>query len=131
MMAFDAPTRQECVARRTVTNTPAQALALLNDPQFVEAARVMAARVMDLPEEERLENLFQRVLQRSPSVQEAEEITKVYQAMRAQFSEDPKQAEDLLKIGQAPQSTHPKIDLAAWTATCRVMLNLHEFLTRS
>jgi hypothetical protein len=129
MMALDAPTRQECTARRPVTNTPAQALALLNDPQFVEAARGLASRVINAPEP--IEQLFQLVLQRSPATDEKSEVKKLYDKMLANFTVAPEEAKTLLQIGQSPQGDHDPVQHAAWTATARVILNLHEFLTRN
>lgn len=129
LLALDAPTRQECTARRPVTNTPAQALALLNDPQFVEAARALAGRV--ITEAEPIDKLFQHVLQRQPTSEEKREIEKLHQEMLAVFTNSPGDAESLLKTGQAPAGKHDPIQHAAWTATARVILNLHEFLTRS
>jgi hypothetical protein len=128
-MALDAPTRQECSARRTVTNTPAQALALLNDPQFVEAARNLAARVIDQPDP--IETLFHLALQRSPSPEEKTEIRKLQAKLLTNFKEDPKSAKALLAVGQSPPGEHDPIEHAAWTATARIILNLHEFLTRN
>lgn len=129
MLALDAPTRQECTAKRTITNTPAQALALLNDPQFVEAARGLAARAMD--QTDPAEQLFQLSLQRSPTSGEKAEIEKLHAQMVARFKAHPGEAKSLLTIGQSPAGDHDPIQHAAWTATARIILNLHEFLTRS
>ncbi len=129
MLALDAPTRQECTARRAITNTPAQALALLNDPQFVEAARGLANRVIDTPEP--IDHLFQLVLQRSPSINEKSEIKELHKEMVANFTQAPEEAKALLQIGQSPQGDHDPIQHASWTAAARVILNLHEFLTRN
>ena len=132
MLALDAPTRQECTAQRIISNTPAQALALLNDPQFVEAARVLAARLMDeAHDEKRMDHLFQLTLQRAPNHEEKAELRALYQQLLARFTEHPDEADALLKIGQFPPASHPPIEHAAWTATARVVLNLHEFITRS
>ncbi len=128
MLAFDAPTRQECTARRVTTNTPGQALALLNDPQFVEAARVLASRVINEPEP--IDKLFKLALQRLPTSREKSEITKLHQQLLSNFNKTPDDAAALLKIGQSPAGDHDPIQHAAWTATARVVLNLHEFLTR-
>ncbi|MGB1128803.1 MAG: PSD1 and planctomycete cytochrome C domain-containing protein [Haloferula sp.] len=132
MLAFDAPTRQECTASRNITNTPAQALALLNDPQFVEAARVLAARVIEQAEEgERIDRLFEFTLQREPTEEERRIVTKLHQQMLERYRDKPDEAEALLRVGQA---SNPELapDLhAAWTTTARVVLNLHEFITRS
>ncbi len=131
MLAFDAPTRQECVPGRTVTNTPAQALALLNDPQFVEAARNLASRILtESDEQNRIETLYKIVLQRLPSDEEKNILQSAYTAAIQRFSDHPKEAQDLLSIGLSPRSDLDPIEHAAWTATCRILLNLHEFITR-
>ena len=115
--------------RRPITNTPAQALALLNDPQFVEAARGLAARVID--REKPIANLFHFALQRDPSKEETQELEALYKKLLAEFRVNPDAAKSLLAIGQSTYGDHDPINHAAWTATARIVLNLHEFLTRS
>lgn len=129
LLALDAPTRQECTAQRPITNTPAQALALLNDPQFVEAARGLAVRI--LGRESPIERLFQLALQREPSPEESAEIARLHQTLLTEFKANPEAAKSLLTVGQSPPGSHDPIAHAAWTATARIVLNLHEFLTRS
>ncbi len=144
MLAFDAPTRQECTARRSVTNTPGQALALLNDPTFVEASRALAQRVLmstdtssdntstDNADEMRLRKLFEYALQREPTAEEVAELTLQLSTWQQHYDNHLQQANEVLKIGQAPaDSSLSPPQFAAWTAVCRVVLNLHEFLTRS
>ena len=130
MLALDAPTRQECSARRTITNTPAQALALLNDPQFVEAARLLAARALQA-DGDPIDNLFNFVLQRAPDTTEKKALKELVEKMTTRFTENPEEATQLLKIGQDPTRLDDTIQHATWTATARIILNLHEFLTRS
>ena len=130
MLALDAPTRQECSARRTITNTPAQSLALLNDPQFVEAARLLAARALQA-DGDPIDNLFNFVLQRAPDTTEKKALKELVEKMTTRFTENPEEATQLLKIGQDPTRLDDTIQHATWTATARVILNLHEFLTRS
>ncbi|MGJ8695988.1 MAG: PSD1 and planctomycete cytochrome C domain-containing protein [Verrucomicrobiaceae bacterium] len=129
MLALDAPTRQECTAKRPITNTPAQALALLNDPQFTEAARLLAARLITHPSP--IDHLYLLTLQRPPSPEEKTEVRSLYEKMLTRFTKHPTEATALLTIGQQPppKENHPQ--QAAWTAVSRVILNLHEFLTRS
>ncbi len=129
LLALDAPTRQECTSRRAITNTPAQALALLNDPQFVEAARGLAARIID--KEYPIAHLFHLALQRDPSTAEAAEIEALHKKLLSEFKANPGAAKSLLTVGQSPPGTHDSMNHAAWTATARIVLNLHEFLTRS
>lgn len=135
MLAFDAPTRQECTAKRNITNTPGQALALLNDPIFVEAARVMAMRIcepVEINDEARIQAAFSLALQRSASEDEVRILTDLLADQREHYQAVPDQALQLVSIGQTvvpPPTQAPEI--AAWTTVTRAILNLHEFLNRS
>ncbi len=135
MLAFDAPTRQECTAQRNITNTPGQALALLNDPIFVEAARVFATQLVGdtaITDNERIENAFQLALQRSPSIDETTVLIELLTRQRTHYLEHPSDAMSLVSIGQAlPPRADIAPEVAAWTAVARAILNLHEFLNRS
>jgi hypothetical protein len=133
MLTFDAPTRQECTAERNVTNTAGQALALLNDPIFVEAARVLAARVSggsELSDEAQLQNMFSLALQRQASGDEILVLQKLLKSQREFYTANPDEAKKLVSIGQSKLSSNP-VETAAWTAVSRAVLNLHEFLNRS
>jgi hypothetical protein len=134
MLAFDAPPRQECTAKRNITNTPGQALALLNDPIFVEAARVLATRVQDANEADdpaRIRNAFHLALQRKPSAAELDVLSKLLTTARDSYRNDPDAARELLAIGQSPAPPpHTAPEVAAWTTVTRAILNLHEFLNR-
>lgn len=130
---FDAPARDECAAARTVSNTPQQALTLLNDPTFVEAARVLAARVIGSAgnDEARLRAAFQLALGREPKPQERTGLTAVLTAQRAYYREHKDDAKKLLKIGLTPAPANlDAAEIAAWTQVTRVVLNLQEFITR-
>ncbi len=135
MLAFDAPTRQECTAQRNITNTPGQALALLNDPIFVEAARVFAMQLAvdsSASDGERIEKAFQLALQRSPSIDETNLLVELLTRQRAHYGEHPSDALSLVSIGQtSPVQADIAPEVAAWTAVTRAILNLHEFLNRS
>ncbi len=132
MLALDAPTRQECTTRRAVTNTPAQALALLNDPIFVEASRALAERLLrETTEENRIEHLYQLTLQRDPSDIEKTEVQNLHQELLTRFQQHPEEAKKLCPSQRSSRSETETVQLAAWTGTCRILLNLHEFLTRS
>jgi hypothetical protein len=130
---FDAPSREECTAYRIVSNTPQQALTLLNDPTFVEAARVLAASLFatdGLSDEQRLERLFQKALARPMKPREKESLTRFIAAQRAHYRADPDEAKQLLEVGIAPRPRRPDaVELAAWTQVCRVVLNLQETIT--
>jgi hypothetical protein len=134
---FDAPAREECTATRVVSNTPQQALTLLNDATFVEAARVFAARILKLARRsdgERMEAAFQVALGRSPRSAERASLRTFLAAQRSHYAGAREEATALLKVGLAPgpkpsDSIDP-VELAAWTQVGRVILNLHEGLTR-
>ena len=131
---FDAPGREECTAIRTVSNTPQQALTLLNDPSFVEASRVFAAKLLAAPgsdDRARIDLAFAIALARPPKPREVESLTTFLAEQRKYYEAHPKDAEKLLKVGIAPPpSTGSKSELAAWTMVGRVILNLHETITR-
>ncbi|MBL9188538.1 MAG: PSD1 domain-containing protein [Opitutaceae bacterium] len=129
---FDAPSRDECAAARTVSNTPQQALTLLNDPTFVEAARHLAARAIEAgaTDAARLHEAFQRALGRTPRAAERDSLLKLLAAQRGYYRANPEDAKKLLRIGlSAPPGGDP-VEHAAWTQVARVIVNLHEFITR-
>jgi hypothetical protein len=131
---FDAPSREDCTASRNVANTPQQALTLLNDPQFVEAARVFAGHLLAAPagsDGARLEQAFQQALGRPVKPKEKASLLAFLTAARAEYAARPDDAAKLRKIGQAPAAaTADDVELAAWTSVCRVILNLNETITR-
>jgi len=135
LLAFDAPSREECVAERNRSNIPQQALVLLNDPTYVEAARSFAARVLSEcngDTSQRITWAFEQALQRKPSTEELQTLTSLHDKQFADYQKDAASAEALLKTGAAavPASLN-KSELAAWTHVTRVLLNLHETITRS
>jgi hypothetical protein len=134
LLAFDAPTREECCAERNRSNIPQQALVLLNDPSYVEAARAFAARVLKEESEPaaRLERAWQHALQRSPNPSEASRMTSLIDERYQFYQQDLAAATKLLQVGQASvDESLDKAELAAWTHACRVLLNLHETITRN
>jgi hypothetical protein len=134
LLAFDAPSREECAAERSRSNIPQQALVLLNDPTYVEAARSLAARVLHEcsgAPEERLVRVWQLALQRNPREEEVKTMLELLDLHRNVYRADPKAMEELLKIGFKPAPADmDKVELAAWTHVARVLLNLHETITR-
>lgn len=134
LMAFDAPSREECTVNRPRSNTPLQSLVLLNDPIYVEAARKLAERVMhagDSPEE-RLHAAFQFALQRDPTTDESALLLQLYDKHLAKYESQPELAAQLSKNGAAPMDESvSREELAAWTSLSRVLLALHETITRS
>ncbi len=135
LLAFDAPTREECTVERPRSNTPLQALVLLNDPTYVEAARVFAGRIMangGADTQARLHWAYRQSLSREPTAQELGLLSDLLEKHRSEYAADPSAAEQLLGIGETP---NPKgldhAELAAWTSVVRVLLNLHETITRT
>jgi len=134
LLAFDAPTREECTATRMRSNTPKAALVLLNDPTFVEAARKLAERAIQDggdSDDDRLAFLWKRTLSRGPDATELLLAKGLLDRRRADYATNPQAAADLLAVGVAPRAEGlDDRDLAAWTATARAVLNLHEAIAR-
>ncbi len=134
LMAFDAPSREECAAERAVSNTPLQSLVLLNDPSYVEAARAFAARILRSGEKDaaaRVDFAFQQAFSRQADAAERDVLLGLLDSQRKSFSEDPARAGKLLKTGISPVPAGlDKVELAAWTSVARALFNKHEFLMR-
>ena len=134
LLAFDAPTREECTAERVVSNTPQQALVLLNDPNFVEAARVFSERIQregGAGFTSRLAFAFRTALQREPAPRETKVFQRLFQLHHGLYREDPAAARALVSTGEWPVAEKlPLAAHAAWTSVARVILNLHEILVR-
>ncbi|MCC6793724.1 MAG: DUF1553 domain-containing protein [Candidatus Hydrogenedentes bacterium] len=135
MLAFDAPTREECTAERVISNTPLQALALLNDPSYVEASRVFAEHIMKdggATPESRIQFAFRRALSRNASADEIAVLTALCKKHYDEFSKEPDMAKQAISVGQAPVPAEVNVaELAAWTSVARTILNLHETITRT
>ena len=135
MLAFDAPSREECAAERTRSNIPQQALVLLNDPTYVESARAFAARIVKESTGDanaRLTWAWKQALGRAPQPDELATARALFDKHLAQYKADAPAAESLLKVGLAPlPPAAGHAELAAWTSVARVILNLHETITRS
>jgi hypothetical protein len=134
MMLFDAPTREYCVVRRPRTNTPLQALDLMNDPQYVEASRAFAQRMLiegGKSVGERIAYGFRLATTRRPRADEIKVLQDVLNQQLAEFSKEKSAAEKLLKVGsfQAKESLD-QIELAAWTTIASMILNLDETVTK-
>lgn len=133
LLAFDACTREESTAQRARSNTPLQSLALLNDPTYVEACRVLAVRAVDAggSEAARLAFVFRSLLQRAPSGPESRMLLDLYRGHLDQYRADRKAAEALMHVGLAPLPAETRLaETAAWASVARVVLNLHETITR-
>jgi hypothetical protein len=133
---FDAPSREECTAFRPQSNTPQQALTLLNDPTFVEAARVFAARLLNIPttsdsDTQRLDSAFHLALARPVDDAEKSGLLSLLASQRAYYQANPGEASKLMTSGLKPVDKNlDTTELAAWTSVARVILNLHETITR-
>jgi hypothetical protein len=133
MLAFDAPNREEACTDRTRSNIPQQALVMLNDPTYVEAARAFAVRVLAEKgdDDQRITWAWRRALQRAPDQTELQTLRKVVTDRRTAYQKDPAAAAELLKVGLTPPPVGvDPMELAAWSHVTRVLLNLHETLTR-
>jgi hypothetical protein len=135
MKAMDAPSREECTAKRPRSNTPTAALVLLNDPTFVEASRAFAARIIrEEPGDfsSRLDRAFQLALSRDPEEEEERLLRNLYEKTRDEYASAPEKVAPLLKVGIAPAPEGiPPVELASWTAVSRALLNLNEAITRN
>jgi hypothetical protein len=131
---LDAPNREECTAARPRTNTPLQALVTLNDPSFVEAARVFGEKTMtqgppDL--DGRLNFAFRSATCRLPNDKELTVLRQRYKQQRDRFNADKDAASRLVNAGQYPRDAAlDEAELAAWTAFANMLFNLDEVLTR-
>jgi Protein of unknown function (DUF1553)/Protein of unknown function (DUF1549)/Planctomycete cytochrome C len=135
MLAFDAPSREECCAERNRSNIPQQALVLLNDPTYVEAARAFAVRILAEAkgeDSEKIDWAWLQALQRRPTEKEKSLMLKLLGERREAYRANAASADDLSKVGyqQAPDSMD-RLELAAWTHVTRVLLNLHETISRT
>jgi len=127
---FDTPSPQEPCAWRDRSNTPLQALTLLNDPAFFEMAQALAGRVLAAgpgSDRDRLVNAFRLCLGRHPASEEIEQLEQYLDGQRRYLASHPQQVEAMLTIEAGSISP---VEMAAWSSTCSVLLNLHEFITR-
>lgn len=135
LLAFDAPSREECTANRINSNTPLQALVLLNDTTYVEAARVFAENIIRRGGRDfaaRLQWSYQQALSRSPLPEEIRLLEKLYQRELKYFREHPEAAREVVSTGAAPAARKLKqAEVSAWTAVARALFNLNETITRS
>lgn len=135
LAGFDAPSREECTADRFQSNSPQQALTLLNDPTFVEAARGFALRVIrenpDAKDAGRITAAMRIALSRDAAASDMDSLTKFLAQQREFYKANPNDAVAFLKTGLSdPGTGQDPAELAAWTQLCRVILNLHESITR-
>lgn len=133
LLTFDGPTREKCIIQRARTNTPIQSLLLLNDSTFVEAAAHLAANLLKspVPQEKRLEDLFQTVLSRRHEQRELQILEGLLARQRLRFEKDREQVHQLLPSAISHGASHSQlVELAAWTVVAHTLLNLDEVVTR-
>ena len=134
LTTFDAPDREKCTARRTITNTPLQALVLLNDPTYVEASRVLAEKTISQAgrdPQKRVDYAFRLVTEREPQPQERAVLLTLAREELAEYRRDKPSAMKLIGVGEAKRN--PKLDpaeLAAWTTVASTILNMDETITK-
>jgi hypothetical protein len=136
LSTFDAPDRETCTVRRGRTNTPLQALVLMNDPTYVEASRKLAERMMREPPaaatpDDRIAYAFRLATARKPTAEESAVLRKIYDKQLALYQSNNKAAADLLAVGESPRDEKlPVPELAAWTTVASTVLNLDETVSK-
>jgi hypothetical protein len=134
LATFDAPDRETCTVRRARTNTPLQALVLMNDPTYVEASRKFAERILregGSSVDSRLTFAFRTVLARAPGEKELSILRQVFEKQKARFTGSPDAATKLLSVGESPRDNSlDQAELAAWTIVASTLLNLDEAVTK-
>lgn len=135
LQAFDAPDRETCTVQRDRTTTPLQALILMNDPTYVEAARFLAERLMREAGPEsgrRIEHAFRLVLGRAPKPVESRIVASLYEKQFKRFAGRPEEARKLLSVGGGKRDgSLDEVEHAAWTSVASMILNLDEAITKS
>ncbi|MDZ4800865.1 MAG: DUF1553 domain-containing protein [Bryobacteraceae bacterium] len=131
MTTFDAPDREKCTARRTTTNTPLQALVLMNDPTYVEAARTLAQSAMKHPAAKRAGWIFETVTGRPAAKAELAFLTKLVRTQTRYFAQHSAEAAELLSNGESARDTAlPAGEFATWTTVASAILNLDETISK-
>ncbi|MCX7701287.1 MAG: PSD1 and planctomycete cytochrome C domain-containing protein [Gemmataceae bacterium] len=134
LATFDAPDREVCTVRRPRTNTPLQALILMNDPTYVEASRKLAERLLREADstDERIRLAFRLCTGRLPNEQEFSILQRLFEDRRTKYRQDREAALKLLSVGESPRDEAlPFEELAAWSSLASVILNLDETITRN
>lgn len=134
MMIFDASNRDQCEVKRAATNTPLQALIMLNDPTVLEASRVLASRLLQQSTgtEQNIQQAFRLIVCRTPQAQETATLLKYYEQQQAYYKKQPANASKLLHHGEYPMATN--LDQASWAAMMQVITtiyNLEETLSKT
>jgi hypothetical protein len=133
LTTFDAPDREQCVSRRLITNTPLQALVLLNDPTYVEASRVLAQRAIregGATPQARAAWMFHEATGRRPSAAESRILVELAQRRLEHYRKDAAAAAKLIATGASAPAKMDAPELAAWTMVASTILNLDETITK-
>jgi hypothetical protein len=134
MATLDAPSREICQVKRARTNTPLQALELMNDVTYVEAARRLAQLMLSEggpTAKDRIEFAFRRAVARRPTSSELQVLERGLERYRNNFHADPESAKRFIRHGESPvDDRSDPVELAAYTATAEVILNLDETMTK-
>jgi Protein of unknown function (DUF1553) len=134
LVTFDAPDREVCTVRRSRTNTPLQALVLMNDPTYVEASRKFAERIMkkENTPEARLALAWRLATARSPSERELGVLKRLLAKQLQYYTQNPKLAADLMRVGESPRDAGISApELAAYAIVASAILNLDEVVTKN
>jgi len=134
LATFDAPDREKCTSRRALTNTPLQALVLMNDPTYLEASRMLAQQTLTKAGRdpgERITFAFRRATARKPTSEEVQLLNRLAQTELATYRRDRQAATQLLSVGENPADSKLDVsELAAWTMVVSSILNLDETITK-
>jgi hypothetical protein len=132
MLAFDAVTREVCTANRETTATPLQSLVLLDDPQFIEAARALGEKMLkEYPHDEsaQINTAFRSLIGRSPDKKELSILQQLFTEQKGFYAQNLGEADKLLAIGESKwDATLPHADFAATTMLVNAMMNYDEFI---
>lgn len=133
MSILDAPSRESCAVRRERTNTPLQALMLMNDPQYFEAARAFAERILKeggATDPERIRYAFETATSRKPGKDELATLTEALASCGTQAAADVEAARKIVSVGAEPPKDADPVLLATWTMIAQILLNLDEVITK-
>ncbi|MEO0413560.1 MAG: DUF1553 domain-containing protein [Verrucomicrobiota bacterium] len=130
MVAFDAPSREECIAKRNSSNIPQQALVLLNDPVFVEAARAFGEKIATSDVENKLAYAWKLATGREIAAAEQAVLEELYQTQKARFTADTEAAKQLVSTGNTPAPEGDLVEVAALTQVARAIFNAYETTSR-
>jgi Protein of unknown function (DUF1553) len=132
MLVFDASNRDQCEVTRMRTNTPLQALVVMNDPIILEASRVFAERLTEKNKDasENIRTAFQAIVCRTPRDKEMEILTRYYKEEFAEFTQSPDKAKKLIQVGEYPMKSTDSVTVAALMQVIHTLYNMEESITK-